>query len=103
MNSLPGQGEPYRIVRSVAFHTDWDTGVAVGWLNPMVHPAQVEYFTRSVLPTNPFFGQTVPGAAANVRKISFPHSPNSRNVIEVTYAVIEDDRVIALQAIRLLA
>ena len=103
MTSLPAPNESYRIIRSATFCADWDAGVAAGWLNPMVHPAQVEYSTRSVLPTNPFFGQTVPGAAANVRKISFPHSPNSRNVIEVTYAVIEDDRVIALQAIRLLA
>ena len=102
MTSLPAPGEPYRIVRSPAFQVDWDVGVAAGWFNPMVHPAQVEYFTRSVLPTAPFFGQPVPGAAVNVRKIRFPHAPRSRNTIELIYSVTEDDRTIALEAIYLL-
>ena len=101
--SLPAQNEPYRIIRSDAFNSDWDAGVAAGWLNPMVHPAQVEYFTRSVLPGTPFFGQQVLDAAVNVKKFWFPHSPSSRDVIEVTYSVIEDDRTITLESIRLIS
>lgn len=69
----------------------------------MVHPAQVEYFTRSVLPATPFFGLPVPGAEVNVRKISFPHSPRSQHIIELTYSVIEDDRTIFLEGIRLIS
>ena len=102
MTSLPAPNESYRIIRSATFCADWDAGVAAGWLNPMVHPAQVEHFTRSVLPEFPFFGEQAPSAPVNVRKIRFPHSPRSRNVIEVIYEVIEDDRTISLEGIRLL-
>ncbi len=102
MTSLPAPSEPYRIVRSAAFYADWDAGVAAGWLNPMVHPAQVEHFTRSVLPQLPFLGEQVPSAPVNVRKIRFPHSPRSPDVIELIYEVIEDDRTMSLEGIRLL-
>ena len=86
---------------ALPFTPDWDGGVAAGWLNPMVHPAQVEYFTRSVLPTNPLFGRPVSGAPANVRHIRFPHSPGSATVIELVYSVVEDDRTVVLDRIYL--
>ena len=101
--SLPAQNDPYRIIRSPTFHAEWDAGVAAGWLNPMVHPAQLEYFTHSVLPGTLLLGEQVPDAAANVKKFRFPHSPRSQELIEVTYSVIEDDRTITLESIRLLA
>ena len=98
---MPTQSEPYRIVQSAAFQVDWDTGVAVGWLNPVVHPAQLEYFTHSVLPTMPFFGQPVPSAAVNIRHIRFPRAPGSLDAIEITYSVVEDDRTVILERIHL--
>ena len=98
---LPRSDEPYRVIRSDSFHADWDVGVTAGWINPMVHPAQVEYFARSVLPTNPFFGQPVTGAPTNARHIRFPRSPGSADVIEVVYSVVEDDRTVVLDRIYL--
>ena len=102
MNSLPGPNEPYRILRSDPFHADWDAGVAAGWLNPMVHPAQLEHFTRSVLPADPFFGRPAHGAPVNVREIQFPLAPGDRGVIMVTYFVIEDDHTVLLDRIYLI-
>ena len=102
MNSLPAPGEPYRVISSAVFYVDWDVGVAAGWLNPMVHPAQVEYFIGSVLPTAPFYGRPVHGAPANVREIQFPRAPRSQERIMITYFVIEDDHTVVLDRIYLL-
>ena len=99
---LPGANEPYRIIRSASFHSDWSAGIASGWLNPMVHPAQVEYFTSSVLPTVPFHGRQAAGQPPNFRTFRFPHSPRGSGVIEVVYSMIEDDRTIILEGIRLI-
>ncbi len=100
---LPGANEPYRIIRSASFHSDWSAGVAAGWLNPMVHPAQVEYFTNSVLPTTSFYGSPAAGQPPNFRTFSFSPSPRGSGVIEIVYSIIEDDRTIILEAIRLIA
>ena len=99
--SLPAQNEPYRIIWSPTFYAEWDAGVAAGRINPMVHPSQSEYFTHSVLPGTPLLGQQVSDAAVNVKKFRFPHSPRGQELIEVTYSVIEDDRTIHLESIRL--
>ncbi len=99
----PGPGETYRVIRSAAFAADWDSGVAAGWLNPMVHPAQVAYFTGTLLPTMPYFGGPATGEPANYRAIRFPHSPRGAAVIQIIYAIIEDDRTIIMERIRLIA
>lgn len=103
MQSPPAPDEPYRIVRSAAFLAEWDAGVASEWLNPMVHPAQLEFFVRGVLPTMPFHGRPIAGAAVNVREIRFPRAPRGRESIGITYAVIEDDRTVELASIFLIA
>ena len=100
---LPGANEPYRIIRSADFHSNWSAGVAAGWFNPMVHPAQVEYFTNSVLPTIPLYGSQAAGQPPNFRTFHFPHSPRGSGVIEIVYSIIEDDRTIILETIRLIA
>ena len=76
--------------------------MSAGWINPMVHPAHVEYFTRSVLPAMPFYGQPLHGAAVNAREIRFPRAPGSSDAISITYFVIEDDRTVVLDRIRLI-
>lgn len=99
---LPGANEPYRIIRSAEFHSDWSAGVAAGWLNPMVHPAQVEYCTGDVLPTMPFFGSQAAGQPPNFRVLRFPHTPRGSSLIEIVYSIVEDDRTIILEGIRLI-
>ena len=78
MNSLPATGVNLTVSSAARSSMSIGTlGVAAGWLNPMVHPAQVEYFDLeyfigSVLPTAPFYGRPVHGAPANVREDSVP-------------------------------
>jgi hypothetical protein len=103
MQSLPAPDEPYRIVRSAEFQAEWDAGVASGWLNPMVHPAQLEFFIQTVLPTTPFLGRPIHGAAVNIREIRFPRGPRSRESIGIIYTVIEDDRTVELAGIYLIS
>ncbi len=100
---LPGANESYRIIRSADFHSNWSAGVAAGWLNPIVHPAQAEYFINSVLPTMPLYGRPAAGQPPNFRTFHFPHSPRGSGVIEIVYSIIEDDRTIILETIRLIA
>lgn len=99
----PGPSETYRVTWSSAFDTDWDAGLASGWLNPMVHPSQVAYFTRTVLPRMPYAGGPAPGEPANYRTIRFPHSPRGDAVIQIIYSIVEDDRIVTLERIRLIA
>ena len=98
-----GQSEAYRVIESDAFRSSWRGGIAAGWLNQMVHPAQVQHFSRSVLPTMPYFGRQAPGEPANYRAIRFPHTPHRSSEIEIIYSIIEDDRTVILERIRLIS
>ena len=98
-----GNVERYRVVRSATFYADWDNGVVAGWLNPMVHPAQLEFFTNGMLATVPLAGEPVAGAPANILAIRFPRSVQGPDTIEITYSVIEDDRIVTLEHIQLLS
>ena len=97
----PGQSEAYRVIEGGTFGSDWRDGIAAGWINLMVHPAQVEYFTRSVLATTPYVGRQAPGEPANYRTIRFPHTPRRPGDIEIIYSIVEDDRTVILEKIRL--
>ena len=101
MTSARG-AEPYRVVRGPSFYVEWDAGVAAGWLNPMVHPAQLEYFIQNVLSTTPGLGRPAEDASANARAIRFPRAPASSEIIEITYSVVEDDRLVTLEHIDLI-
>ena len=93
----------YRVVPSPSFRADWNAGVAAGWLNPMVHPAQLEFFIRTTFSNAPDMGEQLPGVPVNVRFFRFPRSPVSPDTIEIAYSIIEDDRTVTLERIRLVA
>ncbi len=100
----PSQSEEeYRVIESEAFRSYWQEGITAGWINPMVHPAQVEYFTRNVLPKTPYLGRQAPGEPANYRSIRFPHTPRRTSQIEIIYSIIEDDRTVILERIHFLS
>ena len=94
--------DSYHVVQSSAFRADWSAGVAAGWLNPMVHPAQLEFFAHTALSNIPDMGEQLPGVPVNMRFLRFPRSPYSANMIEIAYSVIEDDRTVVLERIRLI-
>ncbi len=68
----------------------------------MGHPAQLEYFIQNVLSTTPGLGRPAEDAPANARTIRFPRAPASIETIEITYSVVEDDRLVTLEHINLL-
>ena len=96
------EAEPYRVVRAPSFYIEWDAGIAAGWLNPMVHPAQLEYFVQNVLATSPGLGRPPEDAPANARAIRFPRAPAGSEIIEIAYSVVEDDHLVTLEHIDLL-
>ena len=99
---LSSSDEPYRVRHSAAFYAARDAGAAAGWLDPSEHQSILDFYASTALPRIPFLGDPVPDAAANLRVIRFPRSPRSLTLIELYYAIIEDDRIITFEDIRLL-
>ncbi len=99
---LSDGGEGYRIVRSNAFQSAWDAGVAAGWLDPIEHAANLDFYVRTMLRRVPYSGEPALDIAANVLAVRFPRSPRALTFIELFYSIIEDDRIVVLEDINLL-
>ena len=98
-----GSDERYQVVQSNAFQEAWNDGVAAGWLDPVEHGPNLDFYTNVILPRVPFHsGVPVPDVAANVLAFRFPRSPRSLTYIEIFYSIVEDDRTVILEDIHLL-
>lgn len=92
----------YQVVYSDRFQAAWDAGIAAGWLDPIAHRANLDFYTRVALARSPLTGEGVPDAGANVFGWRFPATSRSLTFIEIIYSVIEDDLIVILQDIALL-
>ena len=96
---LPDRIRHYIIEERTSFHSDWQRGVAEGWINPMVD-ASVLAAIREHLSTAPRAALYVTGWPDNVRVIRFPRSAAyEQGRLEVQYEIMEDDSKVWLMRI----
>ncbi len=99
---VPENNETYQVTANETFNADWRAGVTDRWIDQMVHPAQLEFFIRSFLAKVPLTGDPMPSIGSNAYSIRFPRSVHGREMIEIIYTVIEDDRTVQMQYVSLI-
>ncbi len=96
----PGGRRRYIVAERESFNSDWQRGVAEGWINPMTD-AVVLTAIRDSLSVSPHSAHSVPDLPANVRTVRFPRSARyEQGRLEIEYEILEDDGRVWLARIR---
>lgn len=97
---LPDRNRRYVVEERASFQSDWQRGVAEGWINPMTD-ATVLGVIREHLEKSPRAARYISGWPDNVRAIRFPYSAaHERGRVEIQYEILEDDGRVWLMRVR---
>ena len=98
--ALPNRDSRYIVEERASFQSDWQHGVAEGWINPMTD-ATVLATIREHLSRSPRAAPPIAYWPDNVRTIRFPRSAvHEPGKVEIQYEIMEDDGKVWLSRIR---
>ena len=98
--TLPNDQSLYDVRETERFRTDWEHGVAVGYINPVTDASDLLFYKRR-LAERADLGKQLPDTPINLRSIAFPRIVGPP-VIELWYSIVEDDRAVYLESIGLI-
>ncbi len=98
--ALPDRGRRYIVSERATFRSDWQRGVAEGWITPIAD-AVVLAAIRERRSKSPRAARHIAGWPDNVRAIRFPRSASyEQGRVEIRYEILEDDGRVWLERIR---
>ena len=93
--TLRNDANLYNVREAEQFDAEWRRAVRLGYINPMADPA-ILLEIRERLSINPYRVRRIRTAPFNVRRVTL------NPATELWYSIIEDDRTVWLESVRII-